>query len=114
MALMKLKFSEATSIRPVSEREVTIDDAVEQAFVRVESRLRELDELEAKHRQQKNRGKVVTILGVVATIALYFYGWIAWFTLFPIGAGIYEYSSGSWGEKRAKRLKSWEMEELET
>ena len=114
MRLMNSKFAEATSIRFVSERAITIDDAVDQESIRVGSRLRELDELETKNRQQKNRGEVVIALGVLAAIALFFYGWIAWFALLPIGAGIYEFTSGSWGEKRAKTLKSWEMEELES
>ena len=112
--LMKTKFSEAVSVRLVDHQEETIDDMVDQESTRVESRLRELDEMETKCRQRKNRGLVALAFGAVATIALFFYGWIAWFTLLPIAVGIYEFSNGSWGEKRARRLRSWEMEELES
>ena len=114
MRLMKAKFADATAIRFVSEREAVIGDDVISELIRVESRFRDLEKLEAKHKQQKNRGIVVIGLGVVATVALFFYGWIAWFTLLAIGIGIYEFSNGVRAIQRARRLRSWEIEELES
>lgn len=108
LSLMRSKFPDSDSIQFVSEREVTVEDKVQEEYSRVQSNLDEIDELERKHRQQKNRGLVFIIVGSVLTFGLFLYGWISWLTFAPIGLGIYEYFTGNWGIKRAKKLRSWE------
>ncbi len=110
LSLMRSKFPESDSIQFVSEREVSVEDKVQDEYARVQSNLDDLDELERKHTQQKNRGLIFILVGIVMTIGLFFYGWISWLTFAPIGLGTYEYFTGTWGIKRAKKLRSWEKD----
>lgn len=112
LRLMKLKFSDAVSVKVLSERDIETEDLVSMESAKVEAEMRELDQLEAKHYQQKNRGLVMMIAGIVATIVLFLYGWIAWISFAIIAYGLYDFSSGAWGIKRARRLKEWELDLL--